>query len=83
MFRLPAPQLIRARLVWVLMAGGEVRPGALRIKRPNRPGGDRHVGPVGVGTGSALNFARPGLTLPWLGAVTTGDLLTSGGLGLA
>jgi hypothetical protein len=75
--------LIRALLVWLLIAGGEVIHGALRITFLNRPLGDRRARQVGVCTGSALNFALTWLTLPWIGAVTTAELLAVGGLWLA
>jgi hypothetical protein len=72
--------LLRAVLVWVLIAGCEVLHGALRIKLLNRQVGDRRARQIGVCTGSLLNFLLTWLTLPWLGASTESELLWIGGL---
>jgi hypothetical protein len=70
--------LLRALLIWMLIALAEVGQGWLRIRLLNRRVGDRRARQLGVFTGSALFLFIAWLMFPWLGATTTVELLGVG-----
>jgi hypothetical protein len=70
--------LLRALLIWMIIALAEVGQGWLRIRLLNRRVGDRRARQLGVFTGSALFLFITWLMFPWLGASTTAELLGVG-----
>ncbi len=70
--------LLRAGLVWLLIAIAEVLQGMARIKFLNRRIGDHRARQVGVGTGCALIFAIAWFSHPWIGATSSSHLLVVG-----
>jgi hypothetical protein len=75
--------LLNAFSVWLLIAGGEVVHGILRVQILNRRVGDHRARQIGVFTGSGIILAITWFTVPWLGASTTGQFLGAGFLWLA
>ena len=69
---------LRALVIWGVMAFLEIVQGTLRVKLLNRRIGDKRARQVGVVTGSIVNLLVTGLTLPWLGARTPGELWSVG-----
>jgi len=58
--------LIKAFLVWVLIAVAEVINGILRVRLLNRRVGDHRARQMGVFTGSAILLAIAWLLTPWI-----------------
>ncbi len=77
-----SPVLLRALLVWLVIAAAEVLQGALRVRFLNRRVGDRRARQIGVGTGSALILAITWVAVPWLGSRPPAAWLGIGGLWL-
>jgi len=75
--------ILRAFVVWLVIAAAEVFQGALRVRFLNRRVGDRRARQIGVFTGSGLILAIAWLALPWIGADTELRLLGVGCLWLA
>lgn len=75
--------LVRAFLVWLLIAAAEVAQGILRVRFLNRRLGDHRARQVGVLTGSALILAIAWSTRDWVGAHAPGEQWAVGGLWLA
>ncbi len=81
---MPEPALLlRAALVWLLIAIAEVLQGMARIKFLNRRVGDHRARQVGVGTGCALIFAIAWFSHPWIGTTSSSHQLAVGLLWLA
>lgn len=74
--------LLRALLVWMVIAMAEVIHGILRIRLLNRRVGDHRARQIAVGTGSLLILAITWLTLPWVAPTTTNDVFAIGTLWL-
>ena len=74
--------LVRACIVWVLIAVTEVIHGYLRVRFLNRRVGDRRARQIAVGTGSLLILGITALTIAWVGPATPREALTVGGLWL-
>ena len=62
--------LIKALLVWILIAAAEVLQGILRVRFLNRRVGDHRARQIGVFTGSAIILVIAWLLMPWIGAST-------------
>ncbi len=75
--------LMRALLVWVVLAMAEVVHGILRIRMLNRRVGDHRARQIAVGTGSLLILGITWLTLPWIAPLNAGDSFAVGTLWLA
>ena len=75
--------IIKALLIWMLIAVAEVLHGVLRVYLLNRRVGDRRARQIGVFTGSAIILIISWLAVPWLGASTNGQLFGIGFLWLA
>jgi hypothetical protein len=74
--------LLRALIVWLLIAGIEILQGILRVRLLNRRVGDHRARQIGVGTGSAAILLVAWFAVPWIGAQTLGELLGTGFLWL-
>jgi hypothetical protein len=74
--------VLRAFLIWLLIAVAEVSHGILRVRLLNRSGGDHRARQIGVFTGSVIILGIAWFTVPWLGVSTTGQLLGVGFLWL-
>ncbi len=74
--------ILRAFLVWLIIAAGEVAQGILRVRYLNRPLGDHRARQIGVATGSLLILLIAWLAREWIGARTTAQQFTVGGLWL-
>jgi len=70
--------LIRAGVVWLLIAVTEVVHGALRVKMLNRRVGDKRARQIAVFTGSGLIILIAFITLPWIAATTVQECLATG-----
>lgn len=73
---------LRALLIWAVMALLELGQGILRVKFINRRIGDKRARQLGVVAGSIVNLLVTLVTLPWLGAQTSGELWSVGMLWL-
>jgi hypothetical protein len=74
--------LLRAVLIWLLIAAAEVLQGALRMRFLNRPLGDRRARQVGVFTGSFLILLIAWFALPWVDPRSPGDAFLVGAVWL-
>ena len=74
--------IIKALVIWMLIAVAEVLHGVLRVSLLNRRVGDHRARQIGVFTGSAIILIISLLTVPWLGASTNGQLFGIGFLWL-
>jgi hypothetical protein len=74
--------IIKALVIWMLIAASEVLHGILRVSLLNRRIGDHRARQIGVFTGSAMILIISWLTVPWLGASTDGQLFGIGFLWL-
>ncbi|MCW5548575.1 MAG: hypothetical protein KIT44_06385 [Opitutaceae bacterium] len=72
--------LLRALLVWVLLALAEILQGILRVRLLNRRVGDHRARQIGVGTGSLMILLIAWFTVPWLAPASTAECLQIGGL---
>lgn len=72
--------LLRALLVWVLIALAEILQGILRVRLLNRHVGDHRARQIGVVTGSLMILLIAWLTAPWLAPVSIAECLQVGGL---
>lgn len=70
--------ILRAFLVWLLIAAAEVVQGILRVRFLNRRVGDHRARQMGVVSGCVLIFVIAWSTLPWIGARTGPDLVVVG-----
>lgn len=75
--------LLRALIVWVVIALAETIHGILRVRLLNRRIGDHRARQIGVGTASLIILAIAWLTLPWIAPTSPGDALAIGTLWLA
>ncbi|MBI5382066.1 MAG: hypothetical protein HZA31_09225 [Opitutae bacterium] len=64
--------ILRACIVWLLIAVAEVGHGILRVRFLNPRVGDRRARQIGVFTGSALLLAIAVIAAPWLALPTAG-----------
>lgn len=70
--------ILRASLVWLVIAVAEVLQGILRVRLLNRHVGDHRARQIGVFTGCCLVFGIGWLTLPWIAAVTWPEFVVVG-----
>ncbi len=70
--------LLRAFIVWLLIAVAEMLHGILRVRFLNRRVGDHRARQIGVFSGSAIILAIAGFAAPWIGANTMRQLLGVG-----
>ena len=75
--------LLRAALIWLIIAGAETLHGILRVKLLNPRFGDRRARQVAVVSGSLLILLIGWVTVPWIAPLSTGQSLAAGGLWLA
>lgn len=75
--------ILRAFIVWLLIAAVEVAQGILRVRLLNRHLGDHRARQVGVVTGSALILLIAWLTRDWIGARSPSEQWLVGGVWLA
>lgn len=75
--------IVRALLVWLIIAAAEVAQGVLRVRFLNRHLGDHRARQLGVVSGSALVLLIAWLTRDWVGAHTRSGQWLVGGLWLA
>ncbi len=73
----------RAIAVWLLIGGGEVLQGILRIKLLNRRVGDHRARQIGVVIGSGYILAVAWASVGWIGVRAIGDGVGVGLLWLA
>lgn len=71
--------ILRALVLWLIIALAETLHGILRVKLLNRRVGDHRARQIGVFTGSGIIVVIAYLSAPWLGAFSAGQLL---GIGL-
>jgi hypothetical protein len=74
--------LLKAALIWVVIAGAEVLHGILRVRLLNRRVGDHRARQIAVFTGSAIILVIAWFSVPWLGASTPQELVAVGFLWL-
>jgi len=74
--------ILRAIVVWCVIAGAEVLNGIARVRLLNRRVGDRRARQIGVGSGSVLILAIAWGAGPWMGARSVGGCLTVGAVWL-
>ncbi|WP_414664783.1 hypothetical protein [Horticoccus sp. 23ND18S-11] len=74
--------LARAAAVWLVIGGGEVVQGILRVKFLNRRVGDHRARQIGVGVSCLYIFAVAFVTLPWINPRNTAGAWCVGGLWL-
>jgi hypothetical protein len=67
--------VLRAFLIWLLIAVAEVLHGILRVRLLNRRVGDHRARQIAVFSGSGIILVIAWFSVPWLGASTTGQLL--------
>ncbi len=70
--------VLKALVVWLLIAVAEVLHGILRVRLLNRRVGDRRARQIGVFTGSLVIVAMAWIFIPWIGASTPADLFGMG-----
>ena len=70
--------LLRAFLVWVLIAVAEVVQGILRVRLLNCRHGDHRARQIGVFTGSAIIFVIVWFMVPWIGPSSIAQSLVIG-----
>jgi hypothetical protein len=70
--------LLKALLVWLVIALAEVLHGMLRVRLLNRRVGDRTARQIAVFTGSGIILFIAWLTVPWMGVKSTADCLGVG-----
>ncbi|MDA0346350.1 MAG: hypothetical protein O3C43_06210 [Verrucomicrobia bacterium] len=70
--------IIKALLIFVLIAAAETIHGILRIRYLNRPLGDRRARQVSVFTGSIILNVTAWLAIPWIGVSTLSDCVVIG-----
>jgi hypothetical protein len=75
--------LLKALMVWLLIAVAEVLHGIVRVRLLNRRVGDHRARQIGVFTGSVIILMISWFAVPWLRASTTGQLLGIGFFWLA
>lgn len=75
--------LLKAFVVWLLIAVAEVLHGIVRVRLLNRRVGDHRARQIGVFTGSGIILMISWFAVPWLRASTTGQLLGVGFFWLA
>ena len=74
--------IFRAFLIWLLVAAAETVHGILRVRFLNRRVGDHRARQIAVFSGSTIVLMIAWLSVPWIGAVNTPELLTVGALWL-
>jgi len=74
--------IVRALLVWLVIAAAEVAQGILRVRFLNRQLGDHRARQLGVVTGSALILLIAWLSRDWIGARTRPEQWLVGGIWL-
>jgi hypothetical protein len=70
--------ILRAALIWLLIGGGEVILGALRIKFLNPHTGDHRARQIGVAAGSLYILLVAWAAVPWMGVRSIADGLVVG-----
>ncbi len=70
--------ILRAVLIWLVIGGGEVLFGALRIRFLNRRTGDHRARQIGVAVGSLYILLVAWAAIPWIGVRRFGDGLVVG-----
>ena len=75
--------ILKAILIWFLIAVGETLNGILRVRLLNRRFGDRRARRVAILPGSAIILAIGWVTVPWIGPASTSQALLVGALWLA
>jgi hypothetical protein len=75
--------LLRAVLVWMLLAMAETIHGILRVRLLNPRVGDHRARQIAVGTASLIILGIAALTMPWIAPASRGDAFTVGALWLA
>ena len=70
--------LLRAVIVWMMIAMAETIHGILRVRLLNRRVGDHRARQIGVGTASAIILFIAWLTVPWIAPASRGDALAVG-----
>jgi hypothetical protein len=74
--------ILRAVIIWLLIALAEVGNGIARVRFLNRRVGDRRARQIGVVSGSVLILVITWCAGPWIGARSTSELLAVGGVWL-
>ena len=74
--------LLRAVLVWMLIAMAETIHGILRVRLLNPRVGDHRARQIAVGTASLIILGIAALTVPWIAPTSPGDALAVGALWL-
>ena len=74
--------ILRAAIIWFLIALAEVLNGITRVRLLNRRVGDQRARQIGVFSGSAVILLIAWFAVPWIGAHGTPELLEVGSLWL-
>ena len=74
--------LLRAVLVWMLIAMTETIHGILRVRLLNPRVGDHRARQIAVGTASLIILLITALTVPWIAPASPGDAFAVGALWL-
>jgi hypothetical protein len=74
--------LVKAFVIWLVIAAAEVAQGAFRVRFLNRSFGDRRARQLAVFSGSAIILFITWWLLPWTGAATANEQLGIGFLWL-
>ncbi len=75
--------VVKALLIWMLIAIAEVWHGILRVRLLNRRVGDHRARQIGVFNGSAIILLIAWFSVPWIGVNRIGQCLGVGFLWLA
>lgn len=75
--------VVKALLIWMLIAIAEVWHGILRVRLLNRRVGDHRARQIGVFNGSAIILLIAWFSVPWIGVNTVGQCLSVGSMWLA
>lgn len=75
--------MLRATLVWLLIAVAETVHGIVRVRLLNRHLGDKRARQISVLSGSLIIFAIALGTIRWIGVDSSRDCLSIGGFWLA
>ena len=70
--------ILKAFLIWVLIAGAETVHGIVRMRLLNRRVGKHRANQIGVFTGSVIILIIAWYTVPWFGVLTRSDYLWIG-----
>ena len=75
--------ILKALVVWIIIALAETLHGIIRVRYINRRLGDHRARQIGVATGSLLILVIGWLTVPWIGVRSGADCFVVGAIWVA